>query len=132
MSRRPRFRGTSPLSALALACLLVSPGASQELPPAPTVGPPAGTLVAAGLDQSPPQFRATSQSFLPMFQAIAALGAGVISGLLADSLGLPTAILILLVVGMVGGMLLLNMARKSYDGDQHKQNALGEFAIDLE
>ena len=91
-----------------------------------------GTLVAAGLDQSPPQFRATSQSFLPMFQAIAALGAGVISGLLADSLGLPTAILILLVVGMVGGMLLLNMARKSYDGDQHKQNALGEFAIDLE
>jgi MFS family permease len=91
-----------------------------------------GTLVAAGLDQSPPQYRATSQSFLPMFQAIAALGAGVVSGLLSDSIGLPLTMWALLVVGMVCGMLLLNVARKSYDGDQQKTDALGSFTVDVE
>jgi sugar phosphate permease len=88
-----------------------------------------GTLVAAGLDQSPPQYRATSQSFLPMFQAIAALGAGVVSGLLSDRIGLPLTMWALLVVGMIGGMLLLNVARKSYDDDQRKTDALGSFTV---
>jgi len=45
---RPCFGGAPPLIALAVACLIAAPGVSQELPPAPTVGPPAGTLVAAG------------------------------------------------------------------------------------
>lgn len=91
-----------------------------------------GTLVAAGLDQSPPQYRATCQSFLPMFQAIAAMGAAVGSGLLSDLIGLPMTLWTLLVIGMVGGMLLLNVARKSYDDDQRKMEELGSFTVDME
>lgn len=91
-----------------------------------------GTLVAAGLDLSPPPFRATAQSFLPMFQAIASLSAGVISGMLSDLYGLPVTMLFLLIVGMVGGLLLLNVARKNYDRDQQKTRALGSFAVEVD
>jgi len=91
-----------------------------------------GTLVAAGLDQSPPQYRATSQSFLPLFQAIAALSASVVSGLMSDRIGLPLTMWILLVTGMTGGMLLLNVARKNYDTDQRKTDALGRFSVDMD
>ena len=48
MPRRPRFWSAPLLIALVAASLSTAPGASQEVPPAPTVGPPAGTLVAAG------------------------------------------------------------------------------------
>lgn len=91
-----------------------------------------GTLVAAGLDQSPPHYRATVQSFLPLFQAIAALGAGIVSGLLSDRLGLAPTIGAFLVTGMVSGLLLLSAARKTYEGDFQKKEALGRFTVDLE
>lgn len=91
-----------------------------------------GSLVAAGLDQSPPQYRATAQSFLPMFQAFASLGAGVFSGLLSDALGLPITLLLLLLVGMAGGMVLLYAARGSYDDDDRKNKLLGQFSVQLE
>jgi MFS family permease len=90
-----------------------------------------GTLVAAGLDQSPPQYRATSQSFLPMFQAIATMAAGIVSGVLSDRIGLPYTLWILLVSGMVLGMVLLNNARKNYDVDRRKSEALGDFSVDI-
>ena len=90
-----------------------------------------GTLVAAGLDQSPPQYRATAQSFMPMFQALAALAAGVISGLLSDRFGLALTLEALLVIGMTGGLLLLYGARNSYDQDHRRQDALGKFTIEL-
>ena len=91
-----------------------------------------GTLVAAGLDQAPPHYRATSQSFLPMFQAIATLGAGIVSGLLSDMFGLPLTMWSLLLVGMIGGILLLNAARKSYDNDRRNTDSLGKFTVDVE
>jgi MFS family permease len=90
-----------------------------------------GTLVAASLDQSPPPYRATCQSFLPMFQAIAGLGAGIVSGALSERLGLPVAMLVLLVVGNVSALLLLNVARKHYDEDYRAQAALGTFTLDI-
>lgn len=90
-----------------------------------------GTLVAAGLDLSPPQYRATAQSFLPMFQAIATLGAGIVSGLLSDRYGLPPTMLILLITGMLGGLLLLNVARIHYDRDQQRTDSLGNFSIEV-
>lgn len=91
-----------------------------------------GTLVAAGLDLSPPPYRATSQSFLPMFQAIASLGAGVISGFLSEQLGLPWAMFTLLIIGMSGALLLLNSARKHYDADYQRRQALGTFTVELD
>lgn len=90
-----------------------------------------GTLVAAGLDQSPPQYRATSQSFLPMFQAIATLGAGVVSGIMSDRLGLAVTLQILLAVGMIGGILLLFLARGNYYRDHRRMEALGRFDVDV-
>ena len=90
-----------------------------------------GTLVAAGLDQSPPQYRATCQSFLPLFQAIATLAAGVFSGLLSDRFGLSPTMLVLLVFGMVCGMLLLVLARAHYERDAHRQRSMGEFSVEI-
>ena len=91
-----------------------------------------GTLVAAGMDQSPPQYRATVQSFLPLFQAVAALAAGVVSGMLSDRIGLPLTLETLLVVGMVGGTCLLLLARARYNRDNARQRALGVFEIELD
>jgi len=91
-----------------------------------------GTLVAASLDQSPPPYRAACQSFLPMFQAIAALCAGVISGLLSQSLGLVMAMEVILVVGMVSALLLLNVARKRFDTDYRLQEALNDYRVELD
>ena len=90
-----------------------------------------GTLVAASLDQSPPPYRAACQSFLPMFQAIAGLGAGVISGLLSARLGLPMTMEILLVFGMLSAIALLYVARRHYDEDYRRQGALGEITLDI-
>ena len=67
-----------------------------------------------------------------MFQAIAALSASVVSGLMSDRIGLPLTMWILLVTGMTGGMLLLNVARKNYDTDQRKTDALGRFSVDMD
>jgi MFS transporter, Spinster family, sphingosine-1-phosphate transporter len=91
-----------------------------------------GTLVAASLDQSPVPYRASCQSFLPMFQAISGLGAGVISGLISEQLGLPWALEILLVAGMISALILLNWARRHYDEDYQRQSALGTFKLDLD
>jgi MFS family permease len=90
-----------------------------------------GTLVAASLDQSPPPYRASCQSFLPLFQAIAALAAGIVSGLLSNSLGLPMTMLILLVGGMLSAILLLRAARRHFDADYRRQQSLGDFALEL-
>lgn len=90
-----------------------------------------GTLVAAGMDQSPPQYRGTVQSFLPLFQAIAALAAGIVSGMLSDRYGLPLALEALLVGGMLSGMLLLLLARRSYNLDHARQRELGQFEVEL-
>jgi MFS family permease len=90
-----------------------------------------GTLVAAGLDQSPPHYRATAQSFLPMFQAIAALGAGVVSGLISDRIGLAFTLQSLLLFGMLGGLCLLVAAGRHYDRDYRNSQALGRFAVDV-
>ena len=91
-----------------------------------------GTLVAAGMDQSPPQYRATVQSFLPLFQAVAALAAGVVSGVLSDRFGLTLTLEGLLVVGMVSGTCLLLLARACYNQDYARQRALGVFEIELD
>ena len=91
-----------------------------------------GTLVAAGLDQSPPQYRASAQSFLPMFQAIAALGAGIISGMLSDRFGLPVTMQLLLLCGLLPAIGLLWLARSSYDTDFQRKNALGTFTVDVD
>lgn len=91
-----------------------------------------GTLVAAGMDQSPLQYRATVQSFLPLFQALAALCAGVGSGMLSDHIGLPMALETILILGMLSGMLLLYVARSTYDRDHRLQDGLGKFSPELE
>lgn len=90
-----------------------------------------GTLVAAGLDQSPPQFRASVQSFLPMFQAIAAGLAGVLSGVLSGLMGLIDAMIMLCTVGMIGGAVLIVFALRSYDRDHQRQHALGSFELEV-
>jgi MFS family permease len=90
-----------------------------------------GTLVAAGLDQSPPQYRASAQSFLPMFQAIATVFAGVLSGALSDLLGLTTALAVLCVTGMTCGFVLLLLALRTYDGDYRRQHSLGSFEVEV-
>lgn len=90
-----------------------------------------GTLVAAGLDQSPPHYRASVQGFLPMFQAIATVAAGVLSGALSEWLGLGIAMEILLLFGLSGGLLLLLLARRNYDADYQRQYALGRFEVDV-
>jgi len=91
-----------------------------------------GTLVTAGLDQSPPLYRATVQSFLPLFQAVAALGAGIFSGLLSDRFGLAATLWGMLVVGMVSGLLLLAAARNRYDRDFRNKDAIGTFAVEVD
>ena len=88
-------------------------------------------LVAASLDQCPPPYRASCQSFLPMFQAIAGLGAGVISGLISTRVGLPMAMEILLVVGMLSAIVILRAARRHYDEDYRRQDALGNITLEL-
>ena len=90
-----------------------------------------GTLVAAGLDLSPPQFRASAQSFLPMFQAIATVFAGIVSGALSDRLGLAEAMTILCVAGMTGGILLLLLALRTHERDYRKQLELGSFEVEI-
>jgi MFS family permease len=90
-----------------------------------------GALVAASLDQSPPPYRASCQSFLPMFQAIAALIAGIVSGLLSNTFGLPMTLLGLLVVGMSTAIGLLWAARRHFDADFDRQRQLGTFNVDL-
>jgi MFS family permease len=89
-----------------------------------------GTLVAAGLDQSPPPMRATVQSFLPMFQAIASIVAGAVSGVLSDRIGLPNTVLALLVGGILSGIVLLVIARNRYDRDYSRQRAFGTFSVE--
>jgi MFS family permease len=91
-----------------------------------------GTLVAAGMDQSPPQYRATVQSFLPLFQAIAALAAGMVSGMLSDRFGLTLALEGLLVGGIVSGIFLLLLARSRYNLDHARQQSLDQFEIELD
>jgi predicted ABC-type sugar transport system permease subunit len=66
-----------------------------------------------------------------MFQAIAGLGAGVISGLLSARLGLPMTMEILLVFGMLSAIALLYVARKHYDEDFRRQGVLGEITLDI-
>jgi MFS transporter, Spinster family, sphingosine-1-phosphate transporter len=90
-----------------------------------------GTLVAASLDQSPPPYRASCQSFLPMFQAVAAVLAGIISGLLSKSLGLPMTMEILLVAGMLVAILILREARRHYDADYQRQGDLGAITLEF-
>jgi Kef-type K+ transport system membrane component KefB len=72
------------------------------------------------------------QSFLPLFQAVAALAAGVVSGVLSDRFGLTLTLEGLLVVGMVSGTCLLLLARACYNQDYARQRALGVFEIELD
>ena len=90
-----------------------------------------GTLVAAGMDQSPVQYRASVQSFMPLCQALAALCAGVVSGMLSDAIGLTLALEVILVAGMLSAMLLLNAARASYDRDHQLQRRAGQYVLEL-
>jgi hypothetical protein len=66
-----------------------------------------------------------------MFQAIAALLAGIVSGLLSNQLGLPMTLEVLLVAGMLTAILLLRAARRHYDADYQSQQRLGKFTLDL-
>lgn len=91
-----------------------------------------GTLAAAGIDQSPVQYRACVQSFMPLFQALAALCAGVVSGMLSDAIGLTLALEVILVVGMISAMLLLRAAALSYDRDHRLQHRAGQYALELD
>lgn len=91
-----------------------------------------GTLVAASIDQSPVQYRASIQSFMPLFQALAALSAGAVSGMLSDAIGLTLALEAILVLGMVCTMLLLRAASLSYDRDHRLQHRAGQYALELD
>jgi MFS family permease len=80
-----------------------------------------GTLVAAGLDLVPIQYRGSCQSFFPLFQSIAAIWAGAGAGLLSDWLGLAWAMELTLLVGFSAGILILWFARRGYLTDYKRR-----------
>jgi ABC-type uncharacterized transport system permease subunit len=67
-----------------------------------------------------------------VLHSIANLAAAAISGVLSDYAGLPLALTVLLVTGMISGILLLLLARSYYDEDHERQRDIGEFTVDLE
>ncbi len=76
-----------------------------------------GTLVTAGLDQSPAHYRASIQSFLPMFQAVAIMVTSIVTGFLSQHYGLPVTLTITTLVGTSVAITILLFARNSYDRD---------------
>jgi MFS family permease len=89
-----------------------------------------GTLVAAGLDLVPPHYRGTCQGFLPAFQALTAIWSGSVTGLMSDRFGLPIALEITLLAGLITALFLLVAARATYLADYARQESLGCFRID--
>jgi MFS family permease len=90
-----------------------------------------GTLVAAGLDLAPPHYRGTCQSFLPLFQSLTAIWSGAATGFISDHVGLPAAMEITLLIGLIGGLAVLLAARRNYLADHERQKSLGAFAIEI-
>ena len=76
-----------------------------------------GTLVTAGLDQSPAHYRASIQSFLPLFQAVAIMVTSIVTGFLSQHYGLPVTLTITTLVGTSVAIIILLFARNSYDRD---------------
>jgi MFS family permease len=80
-----------------------------------------GTLVTAGLDQSPAHYRASIQCFLPLFQAVAIMVTSIVTGFLSQHYGLPVTLTITTLVGTSVAIVILLFARNSYDRDfKHK------------
>jgi len=90
-----------------------------------------GSLVYASLDLTPPQFRGTCQSFLPLAQGIVAFWAAALTGLFSDHLGLRSAMVISLSIGVGAALALVLWATRSYDADDRKRRELGAFEIEL-
>jgi MFS family permease len=82
-----------------------------------------GTLVTAGLDQSPAHYRATIQCFLPMFQAVAIMVTSIVTGFLSQQYGLPVTLTITTLLGTAAAIVILLLARSSYDRDFKHQDA---------
>lgn len=90
-----------------------------------------GSLVAASLDLTPPQFRGTCQSFLPLAQGIVAFWAAALTGLFSDHLGLRSAMVISLSLGVGAALALVLKATRSYDADDRRRRELGSFEIEV-
>jgi MFS family permease len=89
-----------------------------------------GTLVAAGLDLVPLQYRGSCQSFFPLFQSITAIWAGAGAGLLSDWLGLAWAMELTLLIGFSSGFLILWVAQRGYLMDYKRQRALEDYPVE--
>ncbi len=76
-----------------------------------------GTLVTAGLDQSPAHYRASIQSFLPLFQAVAIMATSIVTGFLSQHYGLQVTLSITTFVGTLVAIIILLFACNSYDRD---------------
>jgi MFS family permease len=90
-----------------------------------------GALVTASLDLTPPQFRGSAQSFLPLAQGLVAFWAAALTGWISDHLGLAQAMTISVVLGVGGAIFLIISALSSYAKDDQRRKDLGEFRIDI-
>lgn len=90
-----------------------------------------GTLVAASLDLTPPHYRGTCQSFLPLSQGLVAFASAPITGALSDHLGLPLALAISAVVGVGLAIAVILLACGSYQRDHRLKEAVGQFEVDV-
>jgi len=77
-----------------------------------------GAVVTASLELVPPSLRATSQGFLPLFQCLSGAWSATATGLLSDHLGLGTALLFTVTIGILPGIWLLLNARGTQAPDQ--------------
>lgn len=90
-----------------------------------------GALVSASLDLTPPQFRGSAQSFLPLTQGLVAFWSAALTGWISDRLGLAQAMAISLVVGIGAAILLVFASIRSYADDDRRRREYGEFRIDI-
>lgn len=81
-----------------------------------------GTLVTAGLDQSPAHYRATIQCFLPLFQAVAIMATSIVTGIFSEHYGLQATLTFITFSGILLAIVILLFARNSYDRDFKKKD----------
>jgi MFS family permease len=89
------------------------------------------SIVAGAIDLVPPHYRATTMSCEPLFMGLSAFVAPPLIGWISDHSNLTLALQSALLTSVVGCVLLLLAARRSYREDAEKQGLIGSITVDL-